>query len=235
MINGPGDRRRDPWREGAWPVCDRRDTPLEWSPDPDGDTVQGPLDLCFVEGRHLLLSLDRNEAALLAARGRLLRVMLAGHHWFTVGGDDCPAGSLVYFLRLEQPLTVDWRQYMPVPRRDVDEPATRLHSGRFVVSIVHPVRFYESLLGNRAGEGNEICLPTLRHLLPTLLTIRLAGLEPTGEGGLASLLSRLEPAALNEDLAPYGLACHAWSIQAPGERRPAGAPATAATGDLLPA
>lgn len=218
MTTAIGGVHHDRWEEGAWPVRDRRDAPLEWHPDPAGDTVQGPLDLCYVTGRDLLLSLDHGEVALLTVRGRLARVMLPGPHWLAVGRDECPGGGLLYFLRLHQPLVVDWRQYMPVPHRAGDEPATRLHSGRFQVMIVQPVRFYETLLASRPGEGDGICLPTLRHLLPTLLTIRLAGMEAGREEGLATLLSRLTPTLLDPDLAPYGLVCRSWSIQEHGAR-----------------
>ncbi len=211
----------DPWQEAVWPVTDERDRPLDWSLDPDGETVQGPLDLCFLRGRDMMLTLGRDEVALLSVRGRLRRIMLTGRHWLAVGKDDsCPGDGMLYFLRLDQPIVVDWRQYVPVPRHDSTEPATTLHSGRFVVTVEQPVRFYETLLCNRSGEGNAICLPTLRHLLPTLLTIRLTAIEPPGPGGLAELLAQLDPSLLDDDLAPYGLACRGWSIRRRSEPRP---------------
>ena len=210
----PGDR---PWPSRAF--------------DPSDGVVQGPEDLSAFAGKGLDLALDDGQIALLTVRGDLRRCLLPGAHALPVGGEGgLPADGRLYVLHLERTLLVPWRQHMPVRATEGGAPGPRLAHGSFGVRIVRPAAFYEALLRERAGAGEDICLATLAHLLPTFLAIRMTRTEPArsgddlGSDGLAARAARLPHRCLDEDLHGYGLTCVSWSITDVDERRAATPP-----------
>lgn len=199
-----------------WEQWHDKQAPREWRIDPRRGVVQGPLDLCFLDGRTLHLVLAPGQVALLASRGQQRAFFPDGTYLLAVGENGLPSDSLIYFMHTDRNLRIAWSQVIPVPHACAGTAATRRASGDFHVRIDSPVRFHEQILRNRAGEGEAICADVLASLMPTLMTIRLA--RSCGPGGTSAdqrdVLAALRPTDLDADLEPYGLSCTALSIDA---------------------
>ncbi len=198
----------------SWEQWTDKQTPITWRIDPDKGVVQGPLDLCFLDGRTLHLVLNPGQVALLTARGEQRAFFPDGAYLLGIGANGLPADGLMYFMHTEQSLRITWEQVIPVPPVAPGSPATRRASGSFDVRIESPIRFYQEMLRNHAGEGESICYDMLSRIMPTLLTIRLA--QACGPGATIedqrTALTTLHPEDLAVDLAPYGLGCTAMEI-----------------------
>ncbi len=197
-----------------WEILSGEQAPIVWTIDPANGVIQGPLDLCVLNGKLLHLVLERGQVALLAARGGRRAFFQDGGYLLRIGNHGLPADSLLYFMHTDRTFDISWEQIIPVPRSEHCDPTTRLATGSFEVRIESPVRFHAEMLSNRSGEGENICHDVLARVMPTLLTIRLAhacGREASTEKQRAALAA-LRPSDLNPDLAPYGLACTALRI-----------------------
>ena len=199
-----------------------------WSVAPEGGVVQGPLDLAFLAGTGMDLVLDEGQIALLSVRGELSRCLWPGFHPLDVGGQNgLPIESMLYFLHLDRTLSVPWHQYIPIRPATGFAPGPRLASGVFEVLVTYPTLFYDAFLRDRDGSGEDICLDTLTHLLPTFLAIRMTTTTPTvdengaGPDSLAERAAQLPRNCLDEDISPYGLRCVTWSIANISEDEPA--------------
>ncbi|MBU0741795.1 hypothetical protein KKA85_05440 [bacterium] len=193
----------------TWDIMSGEQAPLVWTIDPSDGVIQGPLDLCFLNGKLLHLVLKPGQVALLTAREGRRAFFRDGGYLLRIGAGGLPADGLLYFMHTDRTFGISWEQIIPVPRNELCEPTTRLASGSFDVRIESPVRFHAEMLGNRAGEGEDICRDILAKVMPTMLTIRLAhacGREAT-TAKQREVLAALRPDDLNPDLAPYGLSC----------------------------
>ncbi len=198
----------------AWEQSSDQEAPLEWRIDPAQGVIQGPLDLCFLDGRTMHLTLAPGQVALLAARGEKRAFFPDGTYLLQVCESCLPSHGLMYFMHIDRSFRIAWNQVIPVPHAGEDQAATRHASGDFHVCIDSPVRFYEEILRHHAGEGEAICKRLLSKIMPTLLTIRLA--QSCAPGWTVeeqrAVLASLRPGDLDADLEPYGLSCTALSI-----------------------
>jgi len=208
----------DQFRSGInrkpWEQLNDKQMPITWEIDPDEGVIQGPLDLCFLDGRSLHLVLKPGQVALLTVRGEHRAFFPDGAYLLNVGTDDLAADSLIYFMHTERSFRISWSQIIPMPHFEPGAATTRKASGSFDVRIESPVRFYQEMLRNHAGEGENICNDVLSRIMPTLLTIRLAqtcGPDSSKEEHRA-ILTALSPDDLAGDLVPYGLVCMDISI-----------------------
>ncbi len=198
----------------SWEQLSDKQMPVTWEIDPDDGVVQGPLDLCFLDGHTLHLVLKPGQVALLTVRGEQRAVFPDGNYLLSVGANGLATDSLIYFMHTERSFRITWRQIIPMPHCEPGAAATREASGSFDVRIESPVRFYREMLRNHAGEGENICNDVLSRIMPTLLTIHLAqacGPDSSIEEQRA-VLAALSPDDLAGDLAPYGLVCMDISI-----------------------
>jgi hypothetical protein len=203
-------------RRISWEQLSDKKMPITWEIDPEDGVIQGPLDLCFLDGQTLHLVLKPGQVALLAVRGEERAFYPDGTYLLSVGADGVAAGSLVYFMHTERSFSINWRQIIPMPHIEPGAAATREASGSFDVRIDSPVRFYREMLCNHAGEGENICNDVLSRIMPTLLTIHLAqacGPDSSVEEQRTALAA-LRPDDLAGDLAPYGLVCMNITIDA---------------------
>jgi len=196
-------------RAPGWDILSGDEAPIDWAVEPADGVIQGPLDLCFLDGRLLHLVLKKGQVALMAARGGRRAFFREGGYMLRVGAHGLPADGLLYFMHTDRTLGIPWEQIIPVPRHELCDPATRMASGSFDVRIDSPIRFHAEMLHGRDGEGEGICRDVLAKVMPTLLTIRLAhacGREsaPTSQH---AALAALRPRDMDPDLAPYGLVC----------------------------
>lgn len=186
-----------------------------WNLDPRDGVVQGPMDIAFLRRGAFTLILEEGQVALMTVRGKVTAAYFSGAHLLEVGDEDTtvPGNGLLYFVHLDQQLVVPWRQHMPIlPSAAWDEEARRAQ-GTFTVRVTDPVAFHASFLSDRGGEGEEICRDALSHLLPTLMAIHLS--QSPLDGSLAEAVAALDPAALDAELATYGVACTGMTMTAP--------------------
>ena len=187
-------------------------TPVVWSIDPASGVVQGPLDLCFVKGRTLVLTLEEDQVAVYTVDGELQSVFLEGIHSLAVSREGSalePGRSLIHFLHLLTPLDVPWRRHMPVAPVNVDDPTSRLAHGVFEINIIDPIKFHRAFLHGSEGETDQVCIDALAQLLPTFLSIhlsRICGPQATLEKQSLAMAD-LDPHDLDAVLAPYGIRC----------------------------
>lgn len=184
-------------------------TPLFWSIERSDGVIQGPLDLCCLRDRSLVLALDSRQVAILCLDGEMQKVYLNGHHTLDPIEDSTDGVSYLYFLHLDSPISVPWRQHIPVAPTSAGDPTSRLAHGTFVIQIIDPIRFFRSFLMSKTGEGEGICLMALAHLLPTFLALRLA--HVCGSGATFEMqnkaVAKLQGADLDTVLSPYGIEC----------------------------
>lgn len=193
----------------TWDVLSGDHAPVAWNIDPANGVIQGPLDLCFLDGRLMHLVLKQGQVALMAARGGRRAFFREGSYLLRIGNGGLPADGLLYFMHTDRTFDIPWEQIIPVPRNEHCDPATRLAAGSFDVRVESPIRFHAEMLDGRDGEGEGICRDVLAKVMPTLLTIRLAhacGREATPTSQ-RDTLATLRPDDMNPDLAPYGLVC----------------------------
>jgi hypothetical protein len=192
-------------------------TPIFWSVDPADGVIQGPLDLEFIKDRPMVLSLESNQVAVHCVNGEMHSVHLDGSQTLgPLGPDDGdkPRNSQLLFMHVDAPISVPWRQHIPVAPTSSGDPTSRLAHGTFVVQIIDPVRFYRSFLVNKCGDGEDVCRDALAQLLPTFLAIHLARL--CGPGATLenqnNAIATLQAGDLDTVLSPYGISCLAVSM-----------------------
>jgi len=193
----------------SWGILKGEQTPIVWTTDPIDGVIQGPVDLCSLAGKYLHLVLEKGQVALMCAGGNRKAFFQDGGYLLRIGDGGLPTDGLLYFMHTDRTFDIPWEQVIPVPRSELNDPATRLASGSFNVRIESPIRFHTEMLRNRTGEGEAICRDVLSRVMPTLLTIRLAhacGHDST-PARQREALAALGPDDLNPDLAPYGLSC----------------------------
>ena len=127
---------------GAFPA---EDNMMEWSIERDGELVQGPLDLEFLRGKRILLTLEPNQFALLVSDNKLQAVYLEGGHQMEIGNgrNQIPTSSSLVFLAANQTIQQRWTKLNPVKWNNQHG----LESiGHCTLHIDAPARFYRSFL-----------------------------------------------------------------------------------------
>lgn len=183
-----------------------------WTADPDQGVVQGPLDFQQLHGKRVDLALGWNQVALFDHGGPLQCVMLGGLHMLDLSQPDALLrGARLHMVQLERPLVLTWQR--PLAVRGGARPVT----GLFVVRIVEPCAFHAAFLHDGACADEQALRVRLSSLLPTFLAIRLTRCSDDlqDDARLAAAVAALDPAELDEDLAPYGLACDTFALQPP--------------------
>lgn len=169
--------------------------PLTWTVDPAKGSIQGPLDLGFLDGRRISLVLAEGQQALLVQDGQLRAVYLDGAHCLEIGpgrGQVDPGCRLV-FLALDSALQASWTRQEPLVGGDA--PLV----GSCALRIDWPSRFFGTFLrGLDTPEPafiGRLVAQCVRGLCETLLAGRPSGSPlPT-------------PADLQDGLAACGLVC----------------------------
>ena len=80
-MNSPDETRTGLTSGRKWGAFPAQDNAMEWSIDGESGLVQGPLDLEFLRGKSILLSLERRQFALLVDDNSLQAVYLEGAHY----------------------------------------------------------------------------------------------------------------------------------------------------------
>jgi len=197
----------------TWDLRPESEAVREWTVDPAGGVVQGPLDLGFFDGGLLILHLVDDQVAVVDGPGGIRRVLLAGTHHLAVGeggGALAPTDRLV-FLHTAHPLELSWRagtelwlegaagQRWPVPV-----------IGACGVVVADPVRFHAAFLDNVTTVDADLLTQVVDALVRTRLETWLGEAGPdlaTTTVELQARLASLRPEVLDEEIAEYGLAC----------------------------
>ena len=189
-----------------WSALPDLDQPLEWSLDPDGDFIQGPLKLVFLRGKRILLDLDESQLALLEEGDDLRAVFLDGGHILEVGthqGQASPEGSL-YFLSNVTPIQLRWTHGNPIAL-----PGLHL-IGSCSLAVTGPARFHENFIRGQATVEADLIRDAMEVVTRKALGETLSGLGLDGHAdpvGLQSTLMNLQAETLSEELAGVGLTC----------------------------
>ena len=119
--------------------------------------VQGPLDLEFLRGRKMSLTLEPGQMALLIQEGGLKAVYLDGAHYLDVGHGphQVPADSSLLFLAAERHINLNWSRQEPL-EVGKDQHQTLIGDGVFVGSNSALVAPLEIESGATIGAGSTI-------------------------------------------------------------------------------
>jgi len=190
-----------------WSALPAEEGPLEWSVDPEGALVQGPLELESFRGRRLLLVLEEGQYALLVGEQGLAGVYLDGAHTLDVGTGEnqVPPGARLIFLAAERTLDVAWNRENPlgITGRGGDQLI-----GGCRLEVARPACFYRTFLDGSEGSDPEFVTRLIDQYVRGLLENLLDDLDP--RGGTAAVQSRLTalgPQDLADDLETCGLRC----------------------------
>jgi hypothetical protein len=186
-----------------WSVEPAGSETFEWSIDPQHGMIQGPLDLGFLRGHRMALNLAPDQVALLVEGQHLHAVYLDGGHILDIGGGDgqIPPDCRLIFLTLGRGLEAVWTRTDPV---DLDGSSTVI--GRCTVVVTSPGRFFDTFLAglDRWDEGFLVRL--LRQRVHAALAA-VIGDATTDAVRLQTLLTRMAPTDLDDELEPCGLSC----------------------------
>lgn len=186
-----------------WTVMPADGEAYEWSIDPAQGLIQGPLDLEFLRGHRVALNLGEGQIALLV-KGRLLQaVFLDGGHVLDIGGGDgqIPPECRLVFMAQSRGLDVAWSRHEPL---DLELEAPVI--GRCTLAVTGPRRFYETFLAGLEARDEPFLMRLMRQTVQAALAGVLDGADPD-PGQLQTRLTALDPAELDEELAPCGLSC----------------------------
>ncbi|MFO7609168.1 MAG: hypothetical protein R6X35_08200 [Candidatus Krumholzibacteriia bacterium] len=200
-MNATGTRGLGHGRD--WSVLPADGAAYAWSIDPEQGLVQGPLDLEFLRGHRVALHLEPGQIALLVQGSSLQAVFLDGGHVLDIGRGDgqIPPDCRLVFVAQDRGLDAAWTRDEPL---DAGEGVAVI--GRCTLAITGPRRFYETFLAGLDAWDE----PFLRRLARQSVQAALAGvLEGTDIDPmrLQARLTALDPAELDEELAPCGLSC----------------------------
>jgi len=192
---------------------------IYWSIDPDEGLIQGPLDLGFMRGKLLHITLSPQQLALHVQSGELQAVFLEGTHALRVGPaqGQLPQESELLFLQMDHPLAFLWSgaDSVWVPTQDDQQQELRI-DGQCNCLISGPERFYATFLRNAESQGE----PFMRRLIDTLIRSqceRRLGQElhgrPLTAEAVSTAATKLTPEDLSPELTKYGLCCSQLALQ----------------------
>jgi hypothetical protein len=184
-----------------------------WSIDPADGTVQGPLDLSFMRGKVLHLTLTSGQVALHVESGQLSAIFMEGVHAMRVGrmaGDLSPASEIV-FLSTDHPYTLQWEgeEAVWLPGDDGQKHETWI-GGRCICHITGPESFYATFLRNAENDGAQFASRVIDSLVRSQIEKRVSAelaTQQAPETELASVLAELTAADIDPALREYGLGC----------------------------
>ncbi len=184
--------------------------PVEWSIEADKGLIQGPLELEFLRGQKMSLTLADGQQALLIHDGQLKAVYLDGAHYLEIGTgirQVDPACQLI-FLAADEPLQLSWPRANPL---SWGPEAHQTLIGSCALRIAWPSRFFGTFLQGQEtpdpGFAERLIDQMVRGLFEQLLaTDPTAGTLPPASETQARL-TRLSPSDLNEELNACGLSC----------------------------
>jgi hypothetical protein len=193
-----------------WETLADDEGPLEWTLDHRQGLIQGPLDLEFLRGRKISLTLDPGQMALLIQDKELKAVYLDGAHYLDIGHGthQVPADSQLIFLAADEPINLNWSARTPL---QLGEHCDQELIGGCSLTIDGPARFFQTFLDTDEIPEPDFLIRLIDQLVHgTLEEIMGSLFEPgtaLGAAEIQSRLMRLTPADLDDDLAPCGLSC----------------------------
>ncbi len=192
-----------------WGALPLRQEQYQWSMEINGPTVQGPLDMEFLRGQRMLLTLETGQFGLLVRDDALKALYLDGCHHLDIGNnnDQIQTDSLLYFLSTDKPMEFRWTS-----NHDncfTTDDGTKI-IGQCSVRIEKPARFYHRILRSLSD-----CSPKVlqQHLEPMIqkafhnLLDQVCQMSWEHAGNLQSSLMDLGPSQLDEFLSEHGLFC----------------------------
>ena len=187
-----------------WTLLPDDETVVDWSVQSEQGLVQGPLDLEFLRGRRVSLTLDAGQVALLICDGSVQAVYLDGGHMLDIGHGrgQVPCRGNMVFLTIGRGIEIRWNTSTPL---EMGENGPGL-IGRCTLAITGPSRFYDTFLAGNDEWDEAFILRLVRQATRSALERTLAG-TGTEPAQLQTRLANLEPTELNEELAPLGLDC----------------------------
>lgn len=192
-----------------WGSVPAEEGSMEWSVDREGGLVQGPLDLGFLRGKRILLSLEPGQLALLVGENRLQAVYLDGGHQLQVGNNpnQIPTTSSLIFLAADQPIQLRWTKLDPVTwSGDLRVAAI----GHCELQIEAPSLFYAAFLKDTTCWDEQTISRAIdsatREALRSILEPSTPG-RSLSEAELQSRLMDLSAEELGESLTGIGLCC----------------------------
>jgi hypothetical protein len=203
----PGGRR--------WSARSDEQLPIDWSVDSADGLLQGPLDLGFLCGRRLALTLSEGQSALLLGNGRVQAVYPPGRHQLEIGvGEDGidPAWRLL-FLAPGAGLALRWTAESPL-RCGPGNGLELIGSGR--LEIADPCAFHDAFLAGVDAPDTAFTLSLIDRLVQGAVAERLAsaapGSVPCSPTEAQARLTGLGPTDLADELAPCGLSCRELAV-----------------------
>ncbi|MCP4573846.1 MAG: hypothetical protein GY838_15925 [bacterium] len=186
----------------SWRTTDTHDAVIDWSVNPDQGLVQGPLDLGFLKGQRIALTLQAGQIALLIAKDGLQAIYLDGCHMLEIGTQrgQLPADGHLVFLDVSRGLNVRWTADEPVPAGDAGV------IGNCTLNIAGPGRFFETFLAG-VDEWDDDFIRRLVGQAARAAVERVLDGTATDPVHLQTRLANLDPADLDEELSPLGLGC----------------------------
>lgn len=197
------ERGTDRNRKAEWRTEGTHEAVVDWSVNPDQGLVQGPLDLGFLDGQRIALTLQPGQIALLIDKSGLQAIYLDGCHMLEVGDlhGHLPADGHLVFLDVSRGLNVRWT---------ADEPVSAGGAGGIIgnctLNIAGPSRFFETFLAGVQEWDDEFIRRLVRQAARAAVERVLEGID-TDRVHLQTRLANLDPADLDEELAPLGLGC----------------------------
>ena len=192
-----------------WSALPADGGPLEWSIDPEGEMIQGPLDLEFMRGQRFSLVLEEGQLALLTRDRKLMGVYLDGVHTLDVGTDEkqIPTDGRLIFLAADRTIDLMWNRREPLAVGNGR--GVRLIGGCNLV-IERPARFYRTFLDASEGQDPDFVMRLIDQMVRGMFEEIFADLDVNDQASAATLQSRvmgLGPADLADDLDACGLRC----------------------------
>ena len=193
-----------------WESLPADEGPLEWTLDHRQGLIQGPLDLEFLRGRKISLTLEPGQMAMLIQDSDLKAVYLDGAHYLDIGhgNHQVPAESSLLFLAVDRHINLNWSREAPLRLGSSQDEAL---IGGCSLAIDGPARFFRTFLDTPEMPDPEFLIRLIDQLVRGILEDCLGDMvDPAAAHGPAEIqsrLTRLSPEELADDLAPCGLAC----------------------------
>jgi len=192
-----------------WSALPADGGPIEWTMDPEGDLIQGPLDLSFMRGQRFSLVLEEGQLALLTRDRELLGVYLDGAHTMDVGTDEkqIPVDGRLLFLATNRTMDLAWNRREPLAVGR-NQSVNLIGSCNLVVE--RPARFYRTFLDASDGQDFGFVLRLIDQMVRSMFEEKFTDLDisdPASAANLQSRLMRLGPDDLADDLEACGLRC----------------------------
>ncbi len=186
-----------------WSVLPADGAAYEWTIDPAQGLVQGPLDLEFLRGQRVALHLEPGQIAMLVREQHLQAVFLDGGHILDIGRGDgqIPPECRLVFLAQSHNLDAAWNRDEPLDLGDGLDVI-----GSCSLAVTGPRRFYETYLAGLDAWDEAFLLRLARQSVQAALAAVLDGTDGDPMH-LQARLTALDPADLDEELAPCGLSC----------------------------